>query len=74
MEYKVKLKKLNKYGSEYERVKSDIVQERQLSDLVEGFLSLSFTAREKILKQLRNEQYGKYVVLDFRIIFCSYGD
>jgi hypothetical protein len=55
MEYKVKLKKLNKYGSEYERVKSDIVQERQLSDLVEGFLSLSFTAREKILKQLRNE-------------------
>jgi hypothetical protein len=54
MEYKVKLKKLNSYGSEYERVKTNIVQEQQLSDLVEGFLSLSFTAREELLKRLRN--------------------
>ena len=53
MEYKVKLKKLNSYGSEYERVKTNIVQEQQLSDLVEGFLSLSFDSREELLKQIR---------------------
>jgi hypothetical protein len=49
MEYKVKLKKLNKYSS-YEKVKLNIVLEQQLSDLVENFLSLSFEAREEMLK------------------------
>jgi hypothetical protein len=53
MEYKVKLKKLNSYGSEYERVKTNIVQDQQLSDLVEGFLSLPFDSREELLKQIR---------------------
>ncbi len=50
MEFKVKLKKLNSYGSGYERVKTNVVLEQQLSDLVEYFLSLSFEAREELLK------------------------
>jgi hypothetical protein len=50
MEYKVQLKKLNSYGSDYERVKTNVVLEQQLSDLVEYFLSLSFEAREDLLK------------------------
>jgi hypothetical protein len=56
MEYKVKLKKLNSYGSDYERVKTNVVLEQQLSDLVEYFLSLSFEAREEITKyNLKNK-------------------
>lgn len=55
MEYKVKLKKLNKYSS-YEKVELNIVLEQQLSDLVENFLSLSFEAREEITKSnLKNK-------------------
>ena len=53
MEYKVKIKKLNKYSSDYERVKTDIVLDEQLSDLVEFFLSLSFSERAILLKQMR---------------------
>jgi hypothetical protein len=56
MEFKVKLKKLNRYGSDYERVKTNVVLEQQLSDLVEYFLSLSFEAREEITKyNLKNK-------------------
>ena len=56
MEFKVKLKKLNRYGSDYERVKTNVVLEQQLSDLVENFLSLSFEAREEITKyNLKNK-------------------
>jgi hypothetical protein len=56
MEFKVKLKKLNSYGSDYVKVKIDnVVLEQQLSDLVEYFLSLSFEAREDLLRLLKNK-------------------
>ena len=53
MDYKEKIEKLNKYGTEYERVKTDIVLDEQLSYLVEFFLSLSFSERAILLKQMR---------------------
>ena len=49
MEYKVKIKKLNSYGSDYENVKLNIVEQEQLSSLVDKFLSADFEIRNKML-------------------------
>lgn len=49
MEYEVKVKKLNKYGSDYENVKLSIVEQEQLSSLVDKFLSADFETRNKML-------------------------
>jgi len=49
MEYKVKVKKLNKYGSDYENVKLNIIEQEQLSSLVDKFLSADFETRNKML-------------------------
>ena len=50
MEYKVKIKKLNSYGSDYENVKLNIVEQEQLSSLISNFLSADFETRNKMLK------------------------
>ena len=50
MEYKVKIKKLNKYGSDYENVKLNIVEQEQLNELVFKFLSADFETRNKMLE------------------------
>jgi hypothetical protein len=50
MEYKVKIKKLNSYGSDYENVKLNIVEQEQLSSLIDNFLSADFETRNKMLK------------------------
>ena len=50
MEYEVKINKLNKYGSDYENVKLNIVEQEQLNDLVFKFLSADFETRNKMLK------------------------
>lgn len=52
MEYKVKLSKLNATGTAREEVKLDIVLEQQLSDLIESFLSVGFSDREKIISEV----------------------
>jgi hypothetical protein len=49
MEYKVKIKKLNSYGSDYENVKLNIVEQEQLSSLIDNFLSADFETRKFIL-------------------------
>ena len=49
MEYKVKIKKLNSYGSDYENVKLNIIEQEQLSSLVGKFLSADFETRNKML-------------------------
>ena len=49
MEYKVKIKKLNSYGSDYENVKLNIVEQEQLSSLISNFLSADFEIRNKML-------------------------
>ena len=49
MEYKVKIEKLNKYGSDYENVKLSIVEQEQLSSLISNFLSADFETRSKML-------------------------
>ena len=50
MEYKVKIKKLNSHGSDYENVKLNIVEQEQLNYLVFKFLSADFETREKMLE------------------------
>ena len=50
MEYKVKIKKLNSYGSDYENVKLNIVEQEQLNILVSKFFSADFETRNKMLK------------------------
>ena len=50
MEYKVKIKKLNSHGSDYENVKLNIVEQEQLNELVFKFLSADFETRNKMLK------------------------
>ena len=37
MEYKVSLKKLNNTGSDYDTVKLSIVEQQELSDLIEKY-------------------------------------
>lgn len=49
MEYKVNVKKLDKLGSSYENVKLSIVEQEQLSSLVDKFLSADFETRNKML-------------------------
>ena len=49
MEYKVKIKKLNSHGSDYENVKLNIVEQEQLSSLISNFLSADFETRNKML-------------------------
>ena len=49
MEYKVNVKKLNSHGSDYENVKLNIVEQEQLSSLVDKFLSADFEIRNKML-------------------------
>ena len=49
MEYKVKINKLNKYSSDYENVKLNIVEQEQLSELISKFLSADFETRDKML-------------------------
>ena len=49
MEYKVRIEKLNKYGSDYENVKLNIVEQEQLSSLISNFLSADFETRNKML-------------------------
>ena len=49
MEYKVKIKKLNSHGSDYENVKLNIVEQEQLSSLIDKFLSADFETRNKML-------------------------
>lgn len=49
MEYEVKINKLNKYGSDYENVKLNIVEQEQLNELVFKFLSADFETRNKML-------------------------
>jgi len=49
MEYKIKMEKLNKYGSDYEKVNLNIVEQEQLSSLVDKFLSADFETRNKMI-------------------------
>ena len=49
MEYKVKIKKLDSLGSNYENVKLNIVEQEQLSSLIDKFLSADFETRNKML-------------------------
>ena len=50
MEYKVKIEKLNSLGSDYENVKLNIVEQEQLSSLVDKFLSADFETRNKMVR------------------------
>ena len=43
MEYKVSLKKLNNTGSDYDTVKLSIVEQQELSDLIEKYFDNSHT-------------------------------
>ena len=50
MEYKVKIEKLNNLGSKYENVRLNIVEQEQLSSLVDKFLSADFETRNKMME------------------------
>jgi hypothetical protein len=62
MEYKVKIKKLNKYGSDYENVKLNIVEQEQLSELISKFLSANFETRKFILNCSENSDLNNKLV------------
>ena len=49
MNYKVKVKKENKYGTDFEKVELYIVEQSQLNELVSKFLAADFKTREEIL-------------------------
>ena len=48
--YKVRIKKENKLGNGFDRVKLNIVEQEQLNELVFKFLSADFETRNKMLK------------------------
>ena len=48
--YKVRVKKENKHGNGFDRVKLNIVEQEQLNTLVSKFFSADFETREKMLK------------------------
>ena len=49
MKYKVNVKKLDSLGSNYENIKLNIVEQEQLSSLIDKFLSADFETRNKML-------------------------
>lgn len=51
MNYKVKVKKENKYGNDFDKVKLSIVEQEQLNGLVSKFLAADFKTREEILNK-----------------------
>ena len=48
--YKVRVKKENKHGNGFDRVKLNIVEQEQLNELVFKFLSADFETRNKMLE------------------------
>lgn len=62
MEYKVKIEKLNNLGLKYENVKLNIVEQEQLSSLVDKFLSADFETRNFILRWVENSDLNKKLV------------
>ena len=67
--YKVRVKKENKHGNGFDRVKLNIVEQEQLNELVFKFLSADFETRNKMVeyymwkdfyKELLSEQIELY--------------
>ncbi len=51
MEYKVKVKKMTNYGSNYQDVNLSITEESQLSDFLDKYFKADFNERSKMLQQ-----------------------